>query len=278
METKDTTWYLGPAGEMVALPGLERATRNRELVQYISQGATGGRTVNTTGAKRTWELEVEGLTRFKQGLLQSFHSGMIAGPLYLLDPLIVNHLSPRASSGLSSWGPTKMLLVSGAGVTVNPVATGTDFPISPRQRFVAQLDNTSGSPGSLIFDGWKPLVPGNEYTFSVYLKTTASTTITIKSKTFAAVESTVTTSTQTVSAVWVRKSVTFTVPVGSVGIQVSISVEDDETVTIGPAQLERQGLSDWTPGEGTPVVEIVSMPETLPYWYYTDSTITLVEL
>lgn len=278
MSSTDTTWYIGPSGGLVALPDLEGATRSRDKIQNVSVGATGARTVNSTGFRRTWALTVEGLTRHEQGILHALDEGVIAGPIRLLDPLAVNLLPSRTASTFSSYGVYAPFTGSMVGVQINGIASDLTFPIAPRHRMFARAENTSGSAGTVAVGPYTPVVASQLYTFSMYMKPTATTTITVKQKDTSDVVTTLTTGTQATSASWTRFSLAFTPGSTIKEVQILISIANAQVQDMAAPQLERGTLTNWCPGDGVPVVQVLAMPEDNPYLFYGNYTLNVIEL
>lgn len=278
MSTTDTTWYIGPSGGLVALPDLEGATRSRDKIQAISRGATGARTINSTGYRRSWSLTVEGLTRHEQSLLHALDEGVVAGPIRLIDPLSVNIMKPRVASTFSSYGSMPPFQPAILGVQVNPEPSDSTFPLSPRHRYFARAENTSGSASEVFIGPWSPILASTQYTFSMYMKPTATATITAYQKNTSDVESVLTTATQAASASWVRFSMSVTPGSTIKELRFSFSIANGQVQDVAGIQLERGTLSDWVPGDGVPEVQITDMPETNPHYFYGNYTLNIVEL
>lgn len=98
------TIYLGPVGNLVALPSIGRGIKadlQRPTAVHQIAGSRGGRVVDVTGpAKRTYGLEREHLTLDELATLEALYLGAYGpGPFVLLEPWRRNLLSANQSSG-----------------------------------------------------------------------------------------------------------------------------------------------------------------------------------
>lgn len=282
MAGTDTTWYLGPAGGMLALPDPEigGVSRTRDRVQSVSQGAAGSRTINLHGLKRTWSLRIEGLTPAMAALLNAFNSGVVTGPLRLVDPLTVNMLPARVASTYSAPGwPAPFELLSGTVTPVVPAASDSTYPITPRHRTVASFVNGSGGTSQVVGKTWQAVQSGLSYTLSAYVKPTAAATLYLYGRDAAGTITTLATTAIGTTGSWNRYTVTHA-PAGTiVEVRMGASVPAGATVLLAAPQLEiGASATAWQPGDDVPFVDVLGLSEDSPFYPYSDVTLSLVEL
>lgn len=281
MATTDTTWFLGPPGGLVAIPDPEvgGVSRSRARVQSSSSGASGARTVNLHGIKRAWSLRIEGLPIDAAALLNEFNSGVVAGPLRLVDPMSVNLLPDRVASTYSAPGfQNPFELLSGTLTPLVPAASDATFPLSPRHRTVASFVNSSGGLTQVQGKIWSALIPGAAYTLSAYIKPSAACTLYLYGKDSSGSTSTLNSVAVGTTGSWNRYSLTYTQSGSIVEARMGISVPAGATVLLAAPQLERGTISPWQPGDGVPFVDIDSLTEDVPFYPYSDCSLSLIEL
>lgn len=281
MATTDTTWYIGPAGGLVAIPDPEvgGVSRTRNRVQSASMGASGAATINLHGVKRQWSLRIEALTIDQAALLNGLNSGIVAGPLRLVDPMSKNLLTARVASTYSSpdWR-NPFALVSGSLTPLVPAASDSTFPISPRHRSVASFVNGSGGTTEVAASTYQAVIPGASYTLSAYIKPTASCFLRLYGKDASGATSTLASVAAGTTGSWNRYSLSHS-PAGSiVEVRMGVSVPAGATTLLAAPQLELGAISGWVPGDDVPFVEVQGLTEDAPFYPYTDATLTLVEL
>lgn len=281
MSGTNTTWYLGPAGGLTALPDPEvgGVTRTRLRIQSISQGASGSGTVNLAGIKRQWSLRIEGLTPDLAALLNAFNSGAVRGPLRLIDPLSTNLLTSRVASTYSTpdWR-NPFTLVSGSLTPLVPAISDSTFPIAPMHRTVASFVNASGGTSEVAASTYQAVLPGASYTLSAYIKPSAACQLRLYGKDASGATSTLASVAAGTTGSWNRYSLAHS-PAGTiVEMRMGVSVPAGATVLLAAPQLEYGALSAWQPGDDVPFVDVTGLDEDSPFYPYSDVTLSLVEL
>lgn len=270
--------YLGPLGDLQEIEVPDSIDRTPARVQSIFQGATGRRTANLTGAKRSWSLDWSRATPEIRHRLESLYLEPTGLPLRFVDPLGVNLLDPRTASGGAGVGVRDVFSTVGGDVLqtlVTSIATG-----NPGQRLYTKLAN-SGVTAQEASAGWFGLcIPAlGQMTLSAYvlapnggtLKAYNTTTDSESGKTTAAGSVTLGSSSS-----WQRKSVTFT-PTG-IGCFPALSVPAGGAITVGPMQVELgSAMTDWVPGVGASVV-MNTLSDGTTLFPYSDLSLALLEV
>lgn len=173
------TWYLGWLGELRALPIPEPGlTTTEKRFGGVHESLNGARAVDVTGFRTEYRFTFPYLSEDGYRWLRALYLRHIRGPHYLINPLRTNLLSPQCSTGyvhgIRDYGWQAL------GLSVDYVQ---DFPPTagiPGNR-ACRVVNSAAS-GSLIADGNKkfiPVIPGEDVTFSTYLRADAPTTLTM---------------------------------------------------------------------------------------------------
>lgn len=209
--------YLGSLGALVPIPGmgilrpdslsLERpATYRRTL---------GGRVTARVGARthRAWSVQPDTVVSPTElAAVQAFVSGVFGpGPWWWVDPWaqVTNVLTPRDGENAAGWSN----VVQGGPVVLPDGAVG------------GSVVKTTSTPAVVLRDGVPALVPvlaGGAVTVSVYASVPGVSVVGTFRNAAGATVGTALTSPAS-AGVWSRVSVSGTVPVGAVSVEVSVT-------------------------------------------------------
>jgi hypothetical protein len=263
-------YYLGPVGGLVAISLAETITPDILSIAAVNTSIDGTATVERFGSKRSWKLAYLGLDETLESMITMALGGALAGPLYLIDPLTTNTLSPVIASTGSMPYTANPVTTTSPGLAATFQATDATFPVTPRHSQQISLVNTSGSNQS----AFTPAVPvrATAYAFSVYVKSTGGNT-TVRISDGTSDLATVTTS----GTAWTRYTVTGTSSTGI--ITPYFVVPNGVTAKLGAAQLELGTVATaWKPGGGSAKVYVSSVDRGSSLWPYRDNTVTIVEV
>lgn len=178
MTFAEKTWYLGWLGDMRALPSPEPDFDMTE-VRYggVHQALNGARTMDTTGYRQQFKFDFKYLSESEYQWLRALYLGNVTEPLYLMNPLRKNLLSPQASTG--TWHTTldnglQNVNSAIAYDFVNDYPTG--LPISGTRS--PRLLSVATAPAFVVVDGgtrFAPAAVGEPLTYSMYMRTTSGT-------------------------------------------------------------------------------------------------------
>ncbi|MFB9926328.1 hypothetical protein ACFORO_42455 [Amycolatopsis halotolerans] len=262
-------YYLGPAGALTAIPLAESVTPDIIPVQAVNSSIDGTATVERFGTKRSWKLDYKGLTEDLESMLTMALSGALAGPLYLVDPLTTNLLSPIVATTGSAPGRNPFT-TSAPGLSADIVAAAAPFAVMPGHRNQLTSVNASGSTQILS----SPSVPVRPvvHTFSVYVKASANASVLLSDGTSVIGAG----STGTPSA-WTRVTVSATSSSGALVPMFSVPV--GATLQAAALQLEAGATATpWRPGGGVCRVYVSSMDRSSFLWPYRDNAVTISEV
>ncbi|SDC25908.1 hypothetical protein [Actinokineospora iranica] len=162
-------FHLGPVGALRPLPSPSLgsgpdATATRHGA--IHRSLDGRVTVDRVAVKRTWSLTWPYLDPDTHAYLDALHHGLVAGPLWLVDPERRNRLPPHiAASG--SFQHTTTGFFPSAGT----LAWTTEVPV-PDVPLAGGLDwSVPAGGGQLIADPC-PVLPGEPVCMSVWVTST----------------------------------------------------------------------------------------------------------
>ncbi|TCO56802.1 hypothetical protein [Actinocrispum wychmicini] len=273
-----STWYLGPDGDLRALPVPERDP-SMDVVRYggIHQALSGARTMDVTGHRTEYGFAYRLLEAEEYAWLEALASSHIPGPLRLLTPFKRNRLTAQAAS-----------LIPASGVSVGASLPGLwnwepDWPAAaPGSRSLRWTSYPAGAVLRLDADRRCPVLPDESITASLYARTDTGT---------VAVEVTTTaydrTGTvlgdnshdDTVPTDWYRMAFSWTPPPGTATVDVTLTIPAGPVpIRLAAAQLEPgDAATDWQHGGGAPLVLVDQLTTTSPRFPLVDCTLTLLE-
>lgn len=267
MSSTDTLFYVGPVGGMLAIPAVDSNDPTVDVYEAENDSLDGSATFDRFGVKRSWTLGIEALTPRLESELIAMRTGVLAGPLYLVDPLAVNAFPSDVASAGSSPYRVSPFTTDTAGVIADVVPSDpASFPLPRRHKSVVRVANGGAATARLL----TPFVPvlSESYTLSVFVKSTAVVTVELVGGTGVVAASSVSTG----GGAWQRVTATGT-PAGGTAV-FRVAVPAGATVDVAAPQLERGALSAWSPGVGTPRVVMSKLDRTSPIYPYTTCTPT----
>lgn len=277
--------YLGTLGEVAGgfakLTAADAYARPAVRVQSVFQGATGRRTANTTGVKRSWHLEFDDAELVTRQRLEALYLGFVDNTtLRYFEAYAVNLLDARTASGGASFGTRPVFSTLGTGVA-QTLAPPTGYTAQPVPRLITTLVNGSGS-ASEASAGWPgtlaPILGVS--TLSAWVKAPSGGSLKLyrsASDTEAGFTSTSAIATFGASASWQQVFVTGSGAAGSIGFYPAFSIPAGGTIQVGPMQLELGTVvTAPQPGQGARVV-IDAMDDQIGFFPYDNLTIDLLE-
>ena len=281
---RDRSWYIGPLGDLRALtcPEVELSTSQ---VRYggIHQGLSGARTLDITGHRSEYGLELKWLDESEFYYLEAMHTRMMPGPYFLIDPLKRNRLTVQATGlVVDRSGNAGVRIPTTAGYSIIRDFP-SDIPIPGRS---LKIENWTGSFGRVEFDWFKkvPFRPSELAYGSLYVKADASYAgAYLQIEWFDADRIPVGTATNStpfsITTSWSRRTLTdVAVPTGAACASLSLVLGSSSTrVYFAAPQLEAFGLTDWQVGGGAPEVIIDQLPVVSPRFPLRNVTLNLLE-
>lgn len=290
-------WYLGKAGSMIQLPAPSRGSQT----PYSLQGGThnllsGGRVRDNFGVKRSWQFSWQALTHAQVGILDAFVYGATgAGPWLLYDPEQRNLLSLNVSTAtdttLDTTGFTGFLSISSStGANFDWNFLGGPFPALSTRTLATAIPNGTGANSDLFVTSvLTPVSPGLPFTASMYLDTTAASSVTVCTA-FAWRDA---------SGTYISTVYGNTISGGSAGRSVATGTAPSNAVYVGVGAQTVSGNSSgstrsvyadglqfeqgsaataWMPGTGVPSVAIDGGGRVRQQADLNDYTLSLIEL
>lgn len=274
----DTTWYLGPLGNLRPLPCPETGLQVSQ-VRYggIHQGISGARVMDITGYRNEYSLDFRLLDQDEYRWIEAIYTQMVPGPIYLVNPLKRNLLSNQSST--MSFGS---LGITAGGVT----ATVVDYPnelITP-SRAIKMVEWT-GSTNLMIFDNGRPvpIITGQPLVYSVYLKADAELSVTLRAYWYNASGGLISNTDTTVGidSTWSRYWMSYLeIPTGAVGMLASINFGTAGADVYVCAPQVETGVNSPTQfdlGGACASVIIDQLPETSPRFPLRDVSVSFLE-
>lgn len=282
--------YFGKPGKLVTLPwpqgGIDR-TPERQAFDFLT--GSGLHQVSLLAlASRTYSLSWNALHQETFTLLEQHRLGANGpGPWALIDPSAPNILPANVAAATGLLQDATDLYTSGVthGTPLSN-ATSTFIHRTTGNRSIRWMftdPSVATTPQLLIrpqFRNWGgiPVAPGLSYAFSSWMRVDGtvetSATVGMNLVWLDAAGATLSTSTGTLTAVtttWARQSVIGTAPAGAAYVSplwtmTGSTMASGGSVYIDEPLLEQDSVvNDWAPGTGIRPVEIVSMPETVPF-------------
>lgn len=136
-EEFDTGFYVGPLGNLMALPGVEtQLDTPLTVIGGTHTSLAGAFTRDRFGYKRSWTWTYAAMTAKQAQLVEALQRNMVPGPLYLLDPRRPNRLPEQIASGGSLLRTPDGFIPSNTTTCLwrpltYPTATSTTLPAWP---------------------------------------------------------------------------------------------------------------------------------------------------
>lgn len=276
-----STWYLGPYGDLRALECPEM-NLTAPVVRYggVHQGLSGARTVDITGFKQEYNLELKWLSATQMDWLNAVFTRLVPGPLHLISPLKKNRMSAASSAAQLALGRAPGLSISGGLATrVMDYPTGILGAVS--------FQNAGyGASNFIRFDSSRhiPVFTSEQVTFSVYLRVasgTQATTLVLDSFRKDGTQTTSPSVPITVTSTWQRFTITTTMAADAVNTAPALVFNLGgayPSMRIAAPQLEAApSATAWQAGPGATRVVIDQMPVTSPRLDYYHVSLSLLE-
>lgn len=276
-----STWYLGPYGDLRALECPEM-NLTAPVIRYggVHQGLSGARTVDITGFKQEYNLELEWLSASQMDWLNALFTRLVPGPLYAISPLKKNRMSSQSSAVRVGTLVNTPGIYADQGLLTNVA----DYPTGVLG--AVALQNAGYGSGNVIrFDKARPIpvFASEQVTFSLYLKAASAQAVTLVLDGFRA-NGTQTTSPSVplaVTTAWQRFTITATTAADAVKMAPALVFNLGGTypsIKMAAPQFEASATATpWQAGSGAPRVVIDQMPITSPRLDYYHVSLSLLE-
>lgn len=296
--------YFGRPGKLLTLPwpvsGMDRVYE-RQTFDFVT-GSGYHQVSSLSAGSRTYTLNWDVLHQDTFTKLEQFRIGANGpGPWVLIDPSAPNLLPPNIGAAAGLYG-NAVNMVAGAVTNGTPGANSLPQYIhrttghrSIRWRFLnAPIDAFPIFEMTPLYRNWfgQPVVAGLPYSFSAWVTVDGvvetSATIAIKLIWTDAAGAALSTDSggDIVVTTWTKLSVTATAPVGAVFVKpvfiaIGSTLALNGVIYIDEPILEQDSVvNDWAPSTGIRPVEIVALPENVPFAarFRTGLSMTLREL
>lgn len=273
-------FLLGPLGALRPLPSPALgsppgATATR--VGAVHRSLTGRPTVDRLAVRRAWSLSWPYLDTATHAYLDAIHLGLVAGPLWLLDPQRVNRLPvPIAGTGSATRG------TAGFTATTGTLAFTTAVPAAGLPLAGGLAWTPAASGGQVTADPLVPLVAGEAVTFSAHVAASAPVRLVLTTHTAAgALIGTEQTEPATPGTAGARLALTVTVtaPAGAASCRVGLATAGAGLIATSAWQLEAGAApTGWQPGGGAALVLLADLSVTYPIPGAHQTAVTLLEV
>lgn len=266
------TWYLGPLGNLRPLVSPDGGvSRPVERFGGVHQALSGARTMDITGHRATYKLELPWLTPSDSRFLEALHYRTVPGPFYLLDPLNTNRLS-RDAALLRPYSPD--VVATSGGVYRSADAPDVGVPVTSFEW------STYGTGATLTLPP-VPVIIDETVTASAWVRTSGTMSVRL-SVAFSGLGNTIlgtATEDVTPSGTWTRYSVTAAVPDGAATARLSFAPTGGTSLMLAAAQLEDgDAPSEWDMGGGAPVVLLDQLDRSSTNYPRNELSVTLLEV
>lgn len=266
-------FLFGPRGGLVPLPLPESATPNISVFSATNVSINGTSTIERFGVKRSWKFDSAGLTEDQEALITMAYEGVLAGPLYLIDPFTTN-LLPEAVATTGSAATPWTISTTSTGLSAEPVASDSSFPITPRHRNVLSLVNSSGA-SQMAQVSLAPTYT-SQVTLSAYVKRTVAGTggsyLVAADSTGSAIGSA-----PISSSSWTRIQAAVSPTDG--GVIPQMIVAPGASVLVAAVQLEAGPIATaWKPGGGSARVFVSGVDRSSVLWPYRNNSYVVQEV
>lgn len=275
----ERTWYLGPTGDLRGLVSPDNGVE-RTVDRYggVHQSLSGARTMDITGHRATYKLEIPAVTPDESRFLEALHYRTVPGPYRLIDPMSRNRLSRDAAilkpftrdvtttsgSLLRSavGGPTAQAGVPVSGSVWSSYTLGASLTLPP-----------------------VPVLAGETLAISLWLATASGdtpVTLTLNAAVTNATGAAIETGQMTVTAAdhWDRSASTLPMPDQAAQMQLSLTpTSGTSDLWIAAAQIEAATTPGvWDLGGGAPMVLLDQLERSSTIYPLNDLTVTLLEV
>lgn len=284
--------YFGRPGSLVTMPwprGDMDKPYERQTFDFLTGSGQHAVSALASGS-RPFAVNWSALHVDTFALIEQYWTGnMGTGPWAFIDPSMPNMLLPNQSSaGSTFYDARHWATVTGAAnegaVSANSTATfihRTGAPRSIRWLFAVSAATVPVLRFSAPYRSWFgiPAVAGLPYSFSTWLRadgtvdSSITTGLRLRWIDAAGVEvpSEASNGNSAVTTTWVRQSVTGTAPAGTAYVEPRFVVTGSSVTTGGSLYIDEPLLeqdsvvNSWAPGTGVRPVEILGLPDTVPF-------------
>lgn len=275
----DPVWYLGPLGDLKALPCPEMGI-NTTVTRYggVHQGLSGSRTMDVTGFKESFDFTWEYMEKIDWAWLNAVYTRHVPGPHRLINPMKVNRLSIRGASVLpGTYTNTGFFMTSGSNELVYDYPTSAGYGA----RSLKWSGWSNGASGQFDLLQKTPVFPLEQITCSIWMKAGSSITVPIvvqrwdRSGQLASSAAT----NCSVTTTWTKFNITDTMIAGATSAVFAVTPPNYTTALyLAAAQVETgASATTWEDGGGAPEVLIDQMSTNSPRFPLTDCAMTLLE-
>lgn len=255
------------------------------VIRYggIHQGLTGARTMDVTGHRQDFELQINWLDQDEYRWLEALHARVVPGPYYLINPLKRNRLSLQASKmSISQSSKTGVRLPAGSSTGQSLAFPAAEVGLPGWSSYVWHWDDPSPR---VTFDRGRPIpvLAGETITASIFLNPSPGdpVTVTLQLDWFDVAGETLT---PTASAIelpsgWTRQQVTGVPPSGAVSCRFSMGLVDpDGAVYMAAPQVEAaSAATNWEIGGASVQVLLDQFDTESRRFPYRNTTLKLLE-
>ncbi len=267
------TWYLGPLGDLRPLVSPDGGvSRPVERFGGVHQALSGARTMDITGHRGTYKLELPWLTPADSRFLEALHYRTVPGPFYLLDPLTTNRLS-RSAAMLLPYS-------SDVATTSGGVFRSPDAPAEVGVP-VTSLEWSTYSTGASVSLPSVPVLADETVSLSVWARADAAVSLELSMSLLGAGNTNQGRPTQTVTlgGTWTRYVLTAPVPADAIAARASFAPTEGNRLWLAAAQLEDSATaSAWDMGGGAPTVLLDQLDRTSTNYPRNELAVTLLEV
>lgn len=274
-------FHLGPVGALRALPSPSLGTgpdATAARLGRVHRSLAGRVTIDRLAVKRTWMLTWPYLDPATHAFLDAAHTGVVAGPLWLIDPQRPNRLPPQIAATGSTDRTTTGFTPSAGTLTWTTAVPASTLPIA------GGLSWTVPAAGGQVIPDPIPVLPGETITVTAWAASAAvPLRLVVALYDRADAYLTFTESAPvTPGAGGARLAVTLT-PTGTAALaRIALTASPTGgggTVTSSAWQLEAATTpSPWSPGGGAAVVAVDALSTAYPVPGSRASALTLLEV
>lgn len=291
------TTYLGPVGNLVALPSIGRGVKadlQQPTAVHQIAGLRGGRVVQRVGKPlRTYSLEREFLSLDEVSALESLYLGAYGpGPYVLLEPWRQNLLSPNQSTGTDHLADTTGFAANAGTITSSTAQADVGLrslawavTAANQQVLTGSSTSLTGSDGTVDI----PVMAATVYSARVRARLSASTgTVRLDMRWYDKAGAFISASTGTATALATGSftdcpCTNITSPAGAALLRlapINTVMGAAQTIYLDRWQLQQQATLDaWTVGTGVPRVSFTGdLGQTYPVWPGVSATIEMTEV
>lgn len=151
----ETIWWVGPLGAMLSLPDVATSPDNSiERIGAVHTSLDGTRTVDTFGYKRSYSWKWSMLHPVHVSVVEAIYTGIMPGPLRLIDPNRPNRLPIQIAAGGSVTASTRGFTtddpLNRAVIYASPAAGGNVDNLGPGKLLRGAVTTVAEESGAVI--------------------------------------------------------------------------------------------------------------------------------